>query len=176
MKKLKVLTVFAAFALFFMNSCKKDNDSVPDYNSAIAGSWKYVSGMTNEKSLEVYPEYAQTYMYMGEMQYRINKWESALKSFEAAARLGRHNLEAEKNICLMLTLLGRQEEAIRECLKTLETAPQDQSLLRRLASLYFGTGNYSAGLLYARRAYDAEPAREKPSFDEFLKALRRQAE
>ncbi len=56
MKKLKVFTVFAAFALFFMNSCKKDNDTVPDYNSAIVGSWKYVSGMTTEKYLEVYKD------------------------------------------------------------------------------------------------------------------------
>jgi hypothetical protein len=38
-------------------SCKKDNDTIPDYNSAIAGSWKYVSGMTNEKYLEVYNDH-----------------------------------------------------------------------------------------------------------------------
>ena len=54
MKKLTLFTVFVAFTVFVIFSCKKDNDTVPDYNSAIAGSWKYVSGMTNEKYLEVY--------------------------------------------------------------------------------------------------------------------------
>jgi len=127
-----------------------------------------------EKSLQIHPEDEQAYMYMGEMQYTLNDLEGALQSFAEAVRLARRNVEARKNVGSMLILLDRKEEAIREDLKTLEIAPKELTLLRRLSSLYFSTGDYSSGLAFARRAYDAAPAADKPSFDAFLEVLRNQ--
>ncbi len=129
------------------------------------------AGELYEKSLKMYPNYGPTYVYMGEMQYRLNDLKGALKSYSQAAGLDRSNIEARKTVGLLLSLLGRPEEAIKENLKTLQRAPEDFLLLSRLSSLYFSIGDYSAGLAYARRAHDAAPA-DKPDFDAFLRSLR----
>ncbi len=127
-----------------------------------------------ERSLQIYPKDKQTYMYLGEMQYALSDLEGALQSFTEAARLEKDGLDARKNIGSILVLLGRKEEAIREDLVTLEMAPQDLTLLRRLSSLYFSTRDYSSGLAYARRAYDATPEADKQNFDAFLEKLQNQ--
>lgn len=54
MKKLVVHAVLLIFIIFLVNSCKKDDDSTPDYVSGISGGWKYLSGAQNEKYLQVY--------------------------------------------------------------------------------------------------------------------------
>jgi tetratricopeptide (TPR) repeat protein len=127
-----------------------------------------------EKSLQMYPKYAQTYMYMGELYYRQKKLDRALQNYSEAARLDRNNLEADKNVALLLTFLERQDEAIRIYLKVLQKAPEDTLLLSRLSSLYFGKGDYSAGLEFARRAYNATLPTSRPDFDAFLHSLQNQ--
>jgi tetratricopeptide (TPR) repeat protein len=128
-----------------------------------------------EKSRQMYPKYAQTYMYMGELYYRRKSLEKALQSYSEAARMDRHNLEARKNMGLVLAILGRREDAIREDLKVLEKTPDDTLLLSRLSSLYFSTGDYSAGMTFARRAYNTTRPSDRPDFDSFLQNIRNQA-
>jgi tetratricopeptide (TPR) repeat protein len=127
-----------------------------------------------EESLQMYPNNAHTHMYMGEMQYRLNDLEGALKSYSRAARLDRSNIEAGRIVGVLLSLLDRPEEAIKENLRTLRNAPNDLLLLRRLSSLYFDIGDYSSGLEFARRAYEAMPEADRPGFDVFLRSLRNQ--
>ena len=128
-----------------------------------------------QSSLQKYPEYARTYMYLGEMRYRANDLEGALQSFKEAMKLDWTDMEARKNTGFILALLGRREEAIRTNLYALSLAPRDSILLRRLASLNFGAGNYSAGLDYARRAYEVMPATERGSLDAFIEQLKKEA-
>jgi tetratricopeptide (TPR) repeat protein len=125
-----------------------------------------------QKSLKLNPDYWRTYMFLGEMQYRLKNLEGALRNFSEAARLNRQEIEPRKNVGFLLARLGRREEAIRTNLETLERVPGDAMLLTRLAVLYFGTGNYSAGIDFGRRAYDATPASGRPSFDEFIEKLK----
>jgi tetratricopeptide (TPR) repeat protein len=124
-----------------------------------------------DKSIEKYPDYARTYLFLGEMQYRMNDLQQSLESFRKAVSLDWRNVEARKSVGLMLSLLGRTERAIETDLKTLELAPRDPALLSRLSSLYFATGDYNSGLEFARRAYDAMPSNDRPNFEYFLGSL-----
>ena len=85
-------------------------------------------------------------------------------------------MEARKNVGFMLALLGRKREAIRINLETLERSPRDSVLLRRLASLYFGLGDYNSGITYAHRAYDLIPESERGDLSAFVQELQVQEE
>ena len=126
-----------------------------------------------QQSIQVSPNYARTFMFLGEMQYRQKNIEQALQSFTKAAQLG-GNIEAIKNVGFLLALLGRRDEAIRTNLGALQIAPQDPVLLKRLALLYFSVGDYSSGLAYGRRAYDATPNSGKSTLDQFIEELKNQ--
>jgi tetratricopeptide (TPR) repeat protein len=128
-----------------------------------------------QKSVQISPFYARSFMYLGEMQYRQKNLEQALQSFTRAARLDRGNIEARKNVGFLLALLGRRDEAIRANLETLQIAPRDTDLLKRLALLYFSIGDYSSGLTYGRRAYDAAPNSGNVTLDQFIEELKNQA-
>jgi tetratricopeptide (TPR) repeat protein len=128
-----------------------------------------------QQSIQINPLYARAFMFLGEMQYRQKSIEQALQSFAQAARLDRGNIEAMKNVGLLLELLGRRDEAISASLRTLRIAPQDTVLLKRLALLYFSIGDYSSGLTFGRRAYDAAPNSGKPTLDQFIEELKNQA-
>ena len=124
-----------------------------------------------QKALRMNPHNGRTYMYLGELHYRLKNLERAYQDFAAAAALDMKNIEARKNVGLVLTLLGRKDEAIREYLEALNRAPGDLVILRRLASLYFARGDDSNGTAFARRAYDATPPAQKGSFDTFVTDL-----
>jgi tetratricopeptide (TPR) repeat protein len=124
------------------------------------------------KSLSLNPRSARTYIYMGEMQYWQKDLEQALQSFRQASSLSRSNLDARKNVGYVLEILGRKDEAIRAYLEALAQAPKDLTLLRRLASLYFGLGDIKAGMTYALRAYEVAPPAGKGSFDIFVEELK----
>ena len=124
-----------------------------------------------DKALRMNPSFARTHMFLGEMQYRQGNIEQALRSFSNAYRLDWNNLEARKNAGFLLTILGREKDAIRVYLQALARAPQDLLLLRRLAALYFRAGDFAAGEVYARRAYDLTPPAEKGTFDAFAQEL-----
>jgi tetratricopeptide (TPR) repeat protein len=128
-----------------------------------------------QQAIQMSPGYARAFMFLGEMQYRQKNIEQALQSFAQAARLDRDNIEAMKNVGFLLALLGRQDEAIRENLRALRIAPQDTVLLKRIAMLYFSIGDYSSGLAFGRRAYDAAPNFGKPPLDQFIEELKNQA-
>ena len=124
-----------------------------------------------QKSLRLNPNYSRTHMFLGEMRYRRGKLDQALQSFAEAARLDDKNLEAKRNVGFLLALLGRRQEAIQANLSALQAQPGDPVLLARLASLYFGAGNYNTGLSYARKAYEVTP--QRPGFDEFVEQLKK---
>jgi tetratricopeptide (TPR) repeat protein len=128
-----------------------------------------------QQAIQMSPGYTRAFMFLGEMQYRQKNIEQALQSFAQAARLDRDNIEAMKNVGFLLALLGRRDEAIRENLRALRIAPQDTVLLKRLAMLYFSIGDYSSGLAFGRRAYDAAPNFGKPPLDQFIEELKNQA-
>ncbi len=129
-----------------------------------------------EKSLQMSPGYAQTHMYMGEAAYRLKQYGQALQHFTRAAKMDSANLEARKNVGFVLALLGRKEEAIEANLETLKKLPEDPLLLRRLASLYFGVGDYNSGIDFAHRAYDVMPQSERGELDDFIQELQVQGE
>ncbi len=127
------------------------------------------------KALQLAPRYVGTHMVMGEMYYRQNELQKALKSYSTAARLSRGNIEARKNVVALLALLNRRDEAIRITLDTLRDAPRDSYLLKRLATLYFGKGDPDAGAVYAQRAFEATPAGERKTLDQFVNELKAQS-
>ena len=129
-----------------------------------------------QKSLQMDPNHSRTYMQLGEMQYKQKKLEEALQSFRKASWTSRYNMEARKSVGAMLALLGRKDEAIRTYLDMLRRRPEDSTLLTRLALLYFSKGDYSSGLTFASRAYDATPTAAWGSLDAFIEKLKEQAQ
>jgi len=162
-----------------ISNFEKASRLAPDYPDAYSdlGRCYFLIGNEGEanrfykKSLQIDPNHSRTYMLLGEMQYRQKKFEEALQSFTKAARLTRDNTEARKNIGAVLALLGRKDEAIQTYLHMLRRQPNDATLLTRLALLYFSQGDYSSGLTFARRAYDATPGTARGSLEGFIERL-----
>lgn len=127
-----------------------------------------------EKALQINRRFPKTHMFIGEMHYRRNDLDRALQSFSEASQLSPGSIEPMKNVGMVLTRLGRRQEAVNVYLEALKRAPQDYQLLRRLATLYFGLGDYGTGIGYARRAYESRPPAAKGSFDDFLQELQPQ--
>jgi tetratricopeptide (TPR) repeat protein len=127
-----------------------------------------------EKSLKMNRHHARTHMYLGEMHFRQNNLEQALNDFKTASQLERGNVNARKNLGFLLALTGRKEEAIRVNLEILHHIPYDSELLCRLSALYFSLGDSTSGHTYARRAYEATPAANRGTYEQFAGDLQRQ--
>jgi tetratricopeptide (TPR) repeat protein len=125
------------------------------------------------KSLQTNPENVRTYTFLGEIHYRIKDFERAYQDFVMAEKFSRGSHEAIENVGLLLSLLGRTEEAIQEYLKIIRHEPQDAITLRRIASLYLSKGDHSNGIAFAQRAYDATPAAGRGSFEAFVADLQK---
>lgn len=127
------------------------------------------------RALKKATSYFRTYLFMGEMYFRQKELQKALDSYRQAVRWDRQNLEVRKNVGLLLALLNRKDEAIGYNIGMLRDAPRDPVLLRRLAVLYFGKGDYSSGFAYAEKAYEADKTAGKPGFEQFIEDLKNQS-
>jgi len=140
----------------------------------LMGNYEKAEGLF-VKSVGMAPRYFRTHMFLGEMYYRKNELQKALLSYSNAAAWDGGNVEARKNMGVLLSLLNRPDEAIRMNLETVRSAPRDVILLKRISMLYFGRGDYSSGVLYAQKAFDATPPHERNTLEQLIQELKDQA-
>jgi predicted Zn-dependent protease len=90
---------------------------------------------TWNRVIELMPENPDAYAHRGEILLDLHACEQAAADFEASLRLEPGSLDTTMNLALVLTRLGRPEEARRRLLPLLARHPAHAPLLNRLAEV-----------------------------------------
>ncbi|HEY52072.1 MAG TPA: tetratricopeptide repeat protein [Caldilineae bacterium] len=122
-------------------------------------------------SLELDPDYADTYLRLGQIEVQQQNWLAALDAFDRAAALRPNDPSIQSQRGQILGQLGRWDEAIDANLAVLALRPNDPSALQNLAILYRQLGQYQLALEYARQARSLLPEDQRAALDAFIQQV-----
>ena len=125
-------------------------------------------------SLELDPNYADTYLRLGQIETQQKNWLAALDAFDRASELRPNDPSIHSQRGQILGQLGRLDEAIEENLVVLALVPNDPSALQNLAVLHQRLGQYQTALDYAYQARSLLPEDQQAALNAFIQQLQQE--
>lgn len=125
-------------------------------------------------SLELDPNYADTYVRLGQIEVQLQNWLAALDAFDRAAELRPDDPGIQSQRGQILGELGRWDEAIEANLAVLALRPKDLSALQNLAILYRQLGQYQLALDYAYQARSLLPEDQQEALNAFIQQVQQE--
>ncbi|MBC7235897.1 MAG: tetratricopeptide repeat protein, partial [Chloroflexi bacterium] len=124
-----------------------------------------------EHSLKLDPQYAQTYLFMGEVHLKRREWQKVIETHERALELEGNLIQAWSTVGYAYSQLGNWQKAIEANEKVLARVPDDYGTIKNIAILYNQAQKYDQALIYARRALELAPEKDRETIARFVAQL-----
>ncbi len=125
-------------------------------------------------SFELDPDFADTYLRLGQIEVQQQNWLAALDAFTHAAELRPNDPNLHSQRGHILGQLGRLDEAIDANLTVLAIIPNEPSALQNLAVLHQQIGQYQLALDYAYQARSLLPEDRQEALNTFIQQLQQE--
>ena len=125
-------------------------------------------------SFELDPDFADTYLRLGQIEVQQQNWLAALDAFTHAAELRPNDPNLHSQRGHILGQLGRLDEAIDANLTVLAIIPNEPSALQNLAVLHQQIGQYQIALDYANQARSLLPEDRQEELNAFILQLQQE--
>lgn len=96
-----------------------------------------------ERAIGVNPNSVLAYYFKGIILDRTGQKEAALSAYQSAYNLSKDCYPAGLSVARLLSLNNQEEEAVSLLTELLSRYPENQSVKKELATLYYRTGNWS---------------------------------
>jgi Flp pilus assembly protein TadD len=125
-------------------------------------------------SLELDPEFYDTYIRLGQIEIQQQNWLAALDATTRATELRPQNPSLHSQRGQILAQLGRYEEAVEANRNVLLLVPNETSALQNLAVLHQQLGQYQIALDYAYQARSLLPEGQQAALDTFIQQVQQE--
>src|SRR5262245_15067406 len=110
------------------------------------------------RSLELDPNQAEGYLAMGDVRRMLYRdWSGAESCYTKAIALNPSYEGARRSLAMMLSALGRHEEALRESERAIELDPFCLLMASSAAWTHYAAGDYKAAIARSRHTIDMDP-------------------
>jgi len=111
-----------------------------------------------DRSLELDPNQAEGYLAMGDVSRMLYRdWSRAESCYARAITLNPSYEGARRSRAMMLSALGRHEEALRESERAVELDPFCLVMASSAAWMHYAAGDYKAAIARCRHTIDMDP-------------------
>lgn len=134
----------------------------PEYYSTLPeGEQKQIinRGLSElRKAVEIYPDYADAYLHMGNYYSAVKQNDSAVYFYREAIRVTPYLATAHNNLGTVYFDLQRWDSAIAEFTKAIRLDPNYQNAYRNLGSAYGTIGQFNQAIPYFQKAVQLAPS------------------